>query len=287
MSEQEQSLTVIQNPTAPVAGATATVWNTPALMREAFQMAQMLSESDIIPQAYRQRPGNCVIAIDVASRMGIPLLMVMQNIHVIQGKPTWSGSACKAMVDGCGRFKNSRYEFTGREGADDYGCRLVAERVSTGETVRGELITIATAKKEGWYSRNGSKWQSMPGQMLRYRAAAFFARAECSEFMMGLQTTDEVADTRSASPDAPEPEAVVCENCGQTITPTEREPDVKKIIAYGQKRWQKSLCADCQRKRRQKPAEPPADAPTVTDEWNAAPETEAQQGEDTAQMSVL
>lgn len=281
MNEQaETALTVAtpQAPAAPVVGAT--MWNTPALMRETFQMAQMLAESNVIPEAYRGKPGNCVIAIDVANRMGIPFLAVMQNLHVIQGKPTWSGSACKAMVDGCGRFRNSRYEFVGKEGSDNYGCRLVAERVSTGETVSGELVTIAMAKKEGWYSRGGSKWPSMPGQMLRYRAAAFFARIECAEFMMGLQTDDEVSDIPRAA--APEPETVFCEECGAEITPTERA-SVERIAAYGREHFGQTLCADCQRRRKreatQKPTETPVDAPEPQDEWNAAPAQEAQQGE--------
>lgn len=290
MSEQnETALTVAtpQAPAAPVAGAT--MWGDPALMRETFQMAQMLSESSIIPDTYRGKPGNCIIAMDMANRMGISPLTVMQNLHVIQGKPTWSGSACKAMVDGCGRFRSSRYEFVGKEGTDSYGCRLVAERVSTGEVVRGELITIAMAKKEGWYNRSGSKWPSMPGQMLRYRAAAFFARTECAEFMMGLQTDDEAADVARVSLDAPEV-AFVCEECGQAVTPTEKA-GVKTIVEHGRSHYGRTLCADCQRalkrKPAQKPAEPPVDAPPP-DEWeDTAPAQKTQQDENTGEMEPL
>lgn len=288
-NEQALAIPVTQNPAAPVAGAT--MWNTPALMRETFQMAQMLASSNIIPEAYREKPGNCVIAIDVANRMGIPFLAVMQNLHIIQGKPTWSGSACKAMVDGCGRFRNSRYEFSGKEGTDSYGCRLVAERVGTGEIVRGELITIKMAKEQGWYSRSGSKWPSMPGQMLRYRAAAFFARIECAEFMMGLQTDDEVSDVTRVAPDAPEPEPVICADCGNAVNPTEKA-SVAAIVKYGQDHFDgKTLCADCQRKRKrkaaQKPVEPPVDAPEPQDEWNTATARETQQGENAGEMEPL
>jgi hypothetical protein len=50
------------------------------------------------------------------------------------------------------------------------------------------------AKAEGWVSKNGSKWQTMPELMIRYRAAAFFGRLYAPEIMMGMQTMEEVID---------------------------------------------------------------------------------------------
>src|SRR5690606_5898335 len=55
-------------------------------------------------------------------------------------------------------------------------------------------VTIGLAKKEGWYTKNGSKWQTMPEQMLMYRAAAFFVRTYAPEIAMGLHTTEELQD---------------------------------------------------------------------------------------------
>ena len=51
-------------------------------------------------------------------------------------------------------------------------------------------------KAEGWYDKSGSKWKTMPDQMFRYRAAAFFARAFCPDVLMGLQTVEETRDVR-------------------------------------------------------------------------------------------
>ena len=50
------------------------------------------------------------------------------------------------------------------------------------------------AKAEGWLQKQGSKWQTMPDLMLRYRAAAFFARQYAPELTMGMHTAEEVAD---------------------------------------------------------------------------------------------
>ncbi len=70
------------------------------------------------------------------------------------------------------------------------------------EKLTGPLVTIALAKKEGWYNKRGkdgkeliSKWQSMPELMLRYRAAAWFVRTHAPEIAMGLQTVEEVRDS--------------------------------------------------------------------------------------------
>jgi hypothetical protein len=51
------------------------------------------------------------------------------------------------------------------------------------------------AKAEGWYAKNGSKWQTMPEQMLRYRAASFFVRAYAPELSLGLATREEIEDS--------------------------------------------------------------------------------------------
>ena len=45
--------------------------------------------------------------------------------------------------------------------------------------------SIAMAKAEGWYAKNGSKWKTMEDLMLRYRSAAFFARTVAPEVALG------------------------------------------------------------------------------------------------------
>ncbi|MBR2176309.1 MAG: recombinase RecT [Clostridia bacterium] len=167
-------------------------------------MAVPLSKSDCVPDQYKNNPANCMIAIDIASRMGLSPLTVMQNLYIVKGKPSWSGQACRALIENNGRFKDLRPVYVGRQGEDDWGCYYEATDTITGETVRGTKVDILMAKKEGWYSkkdRNGnetSKWQTMPELMLAYRAAAFFARVHCPSAMMGFQTVEEVNDVANA-----------------------------------------------------------------------------------------
>jgi hypothetical protein len=193
MDEQNKEQTTLavkeptQNPNA------VTMWNDAKLYNQSLSMAQTLSKSEIIPQSYKGKPADCLIAIDIANRLGLSPAIVMQNSQIVRGNFTWRGSACKAMIDGCGRYQKTRYVYVGEEGKDSYGCYLEAID-NDGDIVKGVPVTIAMAKKEGWYNKDGSKWQSMCDLMLKYRAAAFFMRTECASIAMGFLTKEEVED---------------------------------------------------------------------------------------------
>lgn len=193
MDEQNKEQTALavkepkQNPNA------VTMWNDAKLYNQSLSMAQTLSKSEIIPQSYKGKPADCLIAIDIANRLGLSPAIIMQNSQVVRGKFSWSGSACKAMIDGCGRYQKTRYVYVGEESKDSYGCYLEAID-NDGDIIRGVPVTIGMAKKEGWYDKDGSKWRSIPDLMLKYRAAAFFMRTECASIAMGFLTTEEVED---------------------------------------------------------------------------------------------
>lgn len=172
---------------------TTNVWADKTAFNQMLRVATMLSQSSLVPQNYQNKPQDCFVAVEMASRMNTSPIMIMQNLYVVKGKPSWAGQACMAMINACGKFKNVRHVYTGTRGADNWGCYVEAERISDGTTVRGAEITMAMAKAEGWTAN--SKWRNMPEQMLGYRAASFFARLYCPEALMGLQTYEEVIDT--------------------------------------------------------------------------------------------
>lgn len=162
---------------------------------EAMQrIAKLFASSSIVPKAYQGNLPNCFIAVDMAMRMGANPLLTMQNLYIVHGNPAWSAQFLIATFNKAGRFSAIRYEFVGKEGQDNWGCRASATELATNEKLEGPLITIGMAKKEGWYAKPGSKWQTMPEMMLRYRAAAWFVRAYAPEIAMGLQTVEEVRD---------------------------------------------------------------------------------------------
>lgn len=187
------------------------------------RMAKMYTESSIIPEAYKGNIGNCVIALDMATRMGINPLMVMQNLYVVKGNPSWSSKFLIATINMSGKYSSLRYrkrnlgkvgkikynetvwdsvnkrntivvkEFDGTD-IDNIECVAYATELSSGETLESDPISIETAIKEGWYTKSGSKWVTMQSLMLTYRAAAFWQRMYCPEISMGFITKEEVDD---------------------------------------------------------------------------------------------
>jgi len=157
--------------------------------------AKLLASSSLVPKEFQNNIANCVVALNMANRMGADPLMTMQNLYIVHGRPSWSSQFLIATFNTCGRFSALRYRWTGQAGTDTHGCVAYAIELSTGELLEGSEITVGMAKREGWYGKTGSKWQSMPEQMLRYRAAGWFIRAYAPELAMGLHTSEEVADT--------------------------------------------------------------------------------------------
>lgn len=164
-----------------------------------YKLAQLISTADIIPDNYKGKPADCAIAVDMADRMGVSPMMVMQNLYVVKGKPSWSGQACKALIEGCGKFRagSVRPVYFGEKGTDSRGCYLTALWQDTGEKVEGPEVTIKMARAEGWISKN-PKWTNMPELMMAYRAASFFARVYCPETLMGVHVEGEAEDIAPA-----------------------------------------------------------------------------------------
>ena len=163
---------------------------------QAFELVQrqakMLASSTMVPKDFANNVPNCAIALNVSKRTGIDVLMVTQNLAIIHGRPSWSATALIGMIKSSGKFTPLRFVFDDDD--NPTSCYAVARDVATGEELRGEKITLEMAKREGWSTKNGSKWITMPGQMLRYRAASFWSRAYASDISLGMYTTDEVRD---------------------------------------------------------------------------------------------
>jgi len=169
--------------------------------RESYKLASVFAKSSLVPQQYQGKTEDCAIAVDMAERMGVTPLMVMQNLYVVKGKPSWSGQACMSFIKA--KYGDAMPIYTGERGTDSRGC-YVRVRTPEGEIIEGTEVTIAMAKAEGWM--NNSKWKNMPEQMLAYRAASFFARVYCPEILMGVQVEGEVEDSERPQPQkAPDP----------------------------------------------------------------------------------
>lgn len=144
-----------------------------------------------MPQQFRNVP-NALIAIDIANRLRCSPLLVMQQLYVVQGKPSWSGQFVIAALNACGRFQPLRFVYEGE--GDTRSCYATTTDKQTGDVLRGPVVSISMAKAEGWLGKSGSKWQTMPELMLSYRAGTFFGRLYAPDVLMGLYTQDEMLD---------------------------------------------------------------------------------------------
>lgn len=160
--------------------------------RDGWKMAASLAQSDLVPKEFRGKVENSIIALEMSQRMGASPLAVMQSIYIVHGKPSWSASFIIAALNASRRFSPIRFDVTGE--GDERNCVAWAYDLRDNEKLTGPAVSIEMAKKEGWYGKNGSKWQTMPELMLRYRAATFFGRLYAPDILMGMQTAEEVRD---------------------------------------------------------------------------------------------
>lgn len=177
-------------------------------------MCMLFSSSELVPPMYQAKDeaskskaiANCMIALDMAQRLGANPLMVMQNLYIVHGKPAWSSKFLIASVNTSGRFTSMQYRFEelGTKEVngikiDDIRCTAYAKDKRTGEVLESSPISLEMAILEGWYTKNGSKWKTMPKQMLMYRAASFWTNAYAPDISMGIRTAEEVQDIEEAT----------------------------------------------------------------------------------------
>jgi len=161
-----------------------------------WRVGKMFAESTMVPEHFKGNPGNCVIALDFAERAGINPFMTMQKMYVIHGKPAIETQLAIALVNKTGRFTPLQYRFNDARDR----CNAHAKNKETGEVCEGPPVSLQMAKDEGWTSKKGSKWKTLPDLMLRYRAAMFWTRVYCPEATLGFYTKEEVQDIVDVEP---------------------------------------------------------------------------------------
>lgn len=159
----------------------------------AVKMASSLAKSTIVPKDFQNNANNALIAIELANRLNTSPLMIMQNLYVVYGRPSWSAQYMIAMINGSGKYDMElQFDEKTDKNGKPFSCQCWTEK--NGRKVTGPVIDMDMARAEGWVEKNGSKWKTMPQIMLRYRAASFFGRMNCPELTMGIYTREEVVE---------------------------------------------------------------------------------------------
>jgi hypothetical protein len=227
------------------------------------RQATAMSKSELVPKEYRDKVPNCMIALEVADRVSASPLMVMQNLAIIHGRPSWSSTFIISAINSCGRFKPLRFKIVKEEAPRDFHYEVfetewknkekttkVVKKTTrilnktciawttdaSGEVLESPEVSIEMACVEGWYDKSGSKWKTMPDLMLRYRSAAFFGRLYAPDVLMGMHTVEEVEDMglKDVTPKADSP---VLANINDAIRreaekqkPTDIDPETGEVL---------------------------------------------------------
>lgn len=205
MCKDQQLSAAVTMPPAREENKEMLVFSSQQNFEMAQRMAKALASSSIVPAIYQNNLSNCLIALEMANRIGMSPLLVMQNLYVVHGNVGWSSKFLIAALNTCGRFSPLRYETENEGDLKNWRCRAWSIDKTTGTPLHGAWVSMQMAKDEGWYDKNGSKWKTMPELMLQYRAAAFFQRAYAPEISMGMQTAEEIYDMSNYETAAPVP----------------------------------------------------------------------------------
>lgn len=192
-----------------VFGGNVGVFNSGAGFNLAQRMANALSHSTMIPKDYQGNPGNVLIAIDTASRLGLGVLALMSHCDIIYGRPALRGKLYIGIINSCGKFSRLKWQTQGEADvgggvpSPDYGYRAYATELATGEVLYGPWITWEMVEREGWNkdkdNRNGggvtkSKWNTLRELMFHYRSAAFWGNLHAPDVTLGLAVEGETED---------------------------------------------------------------------------------------------
>lgn len=185
----------------------------PSNMSEAMQLAEMLAGSTLVPKDYQRNPSNIMVAIIWGSEIGLAPLQALQNVSVINGRPSIWGDAALALVRGHPACVSVREGVDGEGDARTGWCEVTRR----GEEPQRRTFSVDDAKKAGLWGKQGP-WQQYPARMLQLRARGFALRDVFPDALRGVITTEEARDTPPEPRDVP---AAVVDRAPQPSRPAQ------------------------------------------------------------------
>lgn len=158
----------------------------PQTFDQALTFSQYLADSDMVPKDFKGKPGNCLVAIQWGMEIGLKPLQAMQNIAVINGRPSLWGDAVIALVR-----SSPACEYVIETQTETLATCRVKRR---GEPEQERTFSREDAKLAGLIGKQGP-WAQYPKRMMQMRARAFAMRDVFPDVLKGLPVAEEVMDT--------------------------------------------------------------------------------------------
>lgn len=163
---------------------------TPRTLEEAMKFSELLARSDLVPRDYKGKPGNILVAMQWGYEIGLQPLQALQNLAVINGRPSIWGDAALALVRGSGLCESLVERIDGEGDAAIAVC--VAKRKGQAEPIIARF-SAADARKAGLWGKAGP-WTQYPARMLAMRARGFCLRDGFADVLRGVITVEEARD---------------------------------------------------------------------------------------------
>jgi hypothetical protein len=163
-------------------------WSKPSNIGEAMQLADILAKSDWVPKEHRGKPGNVLVCMQFAEELGMPILAALQNVAVINGKPSIWGDMALALVRKHPDCEGVVETFD----AQTKTARCEVRRRGQPEPIVAEF-SIEDAKRAGLAGKAGP-WKQYPQRMLQMRARGFALRDSFPDALKGVITAEEAMD---------------------------------------------------------------------------------------------
>lgn len=215
---------------APVAASApsryVSIFEDPDRFGKMLQIADAISKSSFVPEAFRGQSADCLVVLDIAARYNLEPFAVFQDVYLIDKRPAFSSKFLIALVNCSGRFSRIQYE-TGIDGEADvtvatWGSRpgerkkearkvpnfyAIASFVdlASGQEYKSPRVDLNFAERAGWVGKMESMWIKSPEIMVQYRAASILIKSVCPEVVLGLEFADDLRDARKEDFPAPTP----------------------------------------------------------------------------------
>ena len=142
-----------------------------------LEYAKVLAEADLVPEAFRRKPGNILIALDMAADLDISPMAALTGINVIQGKPSPSPELMRALLHRAGhRLRVTENTST--------VCQVELTRADDPEHTHVERFTIDDAQQAG--IAGGANWGKYPARMLLARATGNAVKTHAPDVLLGM-----------------------------------------------------------------------------------------------------
>jgi hypothetical protein len=155
---------------------------------EAWRMASAIARSDLAPKDFRDKPENCFIAMQMGAEVGLPPMAALQNIAVVNGRPSLWGDSALAIVMVHPAYESHREFFEGTGDSKIAVCQVKRR----GHELHTVKFSVADAKKADLWSKD--IWKKYPDRMLQMRARGWALRDKFADAFRGLSIAEEAMD---------------------------------------------------------------------------------------------